>query len=103
MKKFEIQARGNARVALIELIEFMRISVKFFAILKDKAGVADLLFDLPEGTRASDAIDRIAQLHPAIASLLPHVAIAINRAYAPRDTPLADNDELALIPPVSGG
>jgi molybdopterin converting factor subunit 1 len=81
----------------------MRITVKLFAILRDRAGVPELTLDLPRGSATSVALELVATTLPSIRELLPRAALAINREYVPRDATLNDGDELALIPPVSGG
>jgi molybdopterin converting factor subunit 1 len=81
----------------------MVIQVKLFAILKDRAGVSELSLDLPGETTAEGALVQIAAKLPAIREYLPRVAVAVNREYVKRDHVLRDGDELALIPPVSGG
>jgi molybdopterin converting factor subunit 1 len=81
----------------------MRITVKLFAILRDRAGTSELALDLPSGSATSVALESIATKLPAIRDLLPRAALAINREYAARDATLHHGDELALIPPVSGG
>ena len=81
----------------------MTITVKLFAILRDRAGTSELTLDLPRGSAASVALESIASRYPALRDHLPRAALAINREYVPRDTALSDGDELALIPPVSGG
>ena len=81
----------------------VKIHVKFFALLRDRAGVAELSLDLPASATVSTAADSIAAQYPALRDLLPRIAYAVNREYVPATTILKDNDELALIPPVSGG
>jgi molybdopterin converting factor subunit 1 len=81
----------------------IQIHVKFFAILKDRAGVADLPFDLPDNATVDTAKSEIISRFPSIAELMPGIAFAINREYAKPDATLHNGDELALIPPVSGG
>ena len=81
----------------------MIVRLRFFAILKDRAGTAAADVTLPDGVTVGDALLAIARDHPAIAPLLPRVAPAVNQTYARRDDVLHDGDELALIPPVSGG
>ena len=81
----------------------MQINVKLFAILRDRAGTSDFALELPRGSATSVALESIATKLPSIKDLLPRAAVAINREYASRDTTLNDGDELALIPPVSGG
>lgn len=81
----------------------MRIQVKLFAILRDKAKIAAVDLELAERSTVAEALARLAELHPAIAVYLPRVASAVNREYVRADHVLLDGDELALIPPVSGG
>lgn len=81
----------------------MRITVKLFAILRDRAGTGELTLSLPPGAAASAATDSLAQSHPSLRDLLPRTALALNREYVDSTATLHDGDELALIPPVSGG
>ena len=76
----------------------MRVTVRLFAMLRERAGTGQLELELPEGARVSDALAAVADL----AGGLPLV-MAVNRRYADVGAPLAPGDELALIPPVSGG
>jgi molybdopterin converting factor subunit 1 len=78
----------------------MVVRVRLFAQLRERAGASELELELPEGARVRDALAA-----PAVASLaggLPLV-LAVNREYAGAEAPLSAGDELALIPPVSGG
>jgi molybdopterin converting factor subunit 1 len=81
----------------------MKITVKLFAVLRDAVGSAEVLMDLPAGTTAAQAADTLAKIYPAVSKHLPRAAFAVNRAYVPGSTALQAGDELALIPPVSGG
>jgi molybdopterin synthase catalytic subunit len=76
----------------------MLIRVRLFAILRERAGTNELELELPEGAVVRDALERVEAMVPG----LPLV-MAINREYADADAPLSAGDELALIPPVSGG
>ncbi|HZV72210.1 MAG TPA: molybdenum cofactor biosynthesis protein MoaE [Conexibacter sp.] len=76
----------------------MIVRIRLFAMLRERAGASELSLELPDGARVRDALAAVEQL----AAGLPLV-MAVNRAYADADTPLAPGDELALIPPVSGG
>lgn len=78
----------------------MIVRVRLFALLRERAGSAELELELPAGACVGDALAA-----PAVAALaqgLPLV-MAVNREYARADHPLAPGDELALVPPVSGG
>jgi MoaE-MoaD fusion protein len=76
----------------------MQVTVRLFAQLRERAGTSELSIELPEGARVKDAIEELG----ALAADLP-VVMAVNREYADGEAELAPGDELALIPPVSGG
>ena len=76
--------------------------LRLFASYREAAGVGHIELDLPPASTAKDAIAEISRRHPLIAGG-GSVVIAKNREYVTADEPLADGDELALIPPVSGG
>jgi molybdopterin synthase catalytic subunit/molybdopterin converting factor small subunit len=76
----------------------MEVVVKLFAGLRERAGTGERTLELPEGARVADVWAPL-ELGELPAGLL----YAVNRAYAPVETPLAAGDEVALIPPVSGG
>ncbi len=81
----------------------MTITVKLFALLRDRAGAAELALTLGDRATVATAAAALAERFPAMAAMLPRVAFAVNREYVDRSAVLADGDELALIPPVSGG
>lgn len=81
----------------------MRIIVKLFAVLRDRAGTDEIVMELPARGTVAEAISELARNYPAIQRYLPRVAYAVNREYVSSTTELRDGDELALIPPVSGG
>jgi MoaE-MoaD fusion protein len=76
----------------------VRVVVKLFAGLRERAGTGERRIELSEGAAAGDVWSALG-LGDEPAGLL----YAVNREYAERDQPLADGDEVALIPPVSGG
>jgi len=76
----------------------VRVLVRLFAGLRERAGAGERTVELPEGARAGDVWPAL-ELGDEPDGLL----YAVNREYAPRDRELADGDEVALIPPVSGG
>src|SRR5436190_13547762 len=76
----------------------MEVTVRLFAMLRERAGAREVTLSLPDGARVSDALAELG----SIAEGLPLV-MAVNREYAPEDQVLDSGDELALIPPVSGG
>jgi molybdopterin converting factor subunit 1 len=76
----------------------VEVTVLLFAMLRERAGARQITIELPDGARVSDALTELGDL----AAGLPLV-MAVNREYAPEDHVLDPGDELALIPPVSGG
>ncbi len=76
----------------------MEVTVRLFAGLRERAGSAERRLELPDGSSVADIWPALA-LGDEPAGLL----YAVNREYAGSDRPLVDGDEVALIPPVSGG
>lgn len=81
----------------------MTVTVLLFADLAEAAGTRSLPLTLSPGATAGDALDALAARVPAVAERLAVLALAIGDRYANRAAVLQDGDELALIPPVSGG
>lgn len=81
----------------------MRVRVLFFGILKDVVGKALDSIELPEGTSVRDVLARYQSQFPKLQELVASLAIAVNQQYAGPDTKLKPDDEVALLPPVSGG
>lgn len=81
----------------------MRIRVLFFGILKDVAGRAEESLEVPEGGKLGDVIDEYARRFPRVAEMSASIVLARNEQFAEANTPLAEGDEVALLPPVSGG
>jgi MoaE-MoaD fusion protein len=81
----------------------MQIRVLFFGILKDLTGVPCESVSLPEGASLRDLLTHYQEKIPPLRALLPSIALSVNQHYAGPDTKLASNDEVAMLPPVSGG
>jgi MoaE-MoaD fusion protein len=82
----------------------VRISVRLFAILRERAGRSAFDLELPDGATVGDALERLRE-EPGLDEPLERirVAVAVNREYASAVDQLSSGDELALVPPVSGG
>ena len=81
----------------------MRVQVLFFGILKDLAGAASAQLELASGATAADLWSELNRQTPALARYERSVALAVNQQYSEPGTPLHEGDEVALLPPVSGG
>ena len=81
----------------------MKIVIKLFAGLRDRAGSGDLSVELPSGATVQDAIDTAQHNAPKEWTAPTSLMAAVNNEYVGLNAVLSDGDELALIPPVSGG
>lgn len=79
----------------------MLVQIRLFAALRDRAGVEAIELDLPQDARVADAI--AAARDGGWVDRRQPCVLAVNREYAQPSSPLHEGDELALIPPVSGG
>ncbi len=76
----------------------MHVSVRLFAVLRERAGAGQIELDLPDGASVGDALAQVRALTEGVP-----VVMAVNHEYADASARLCSGDELALIPPVSGG
>jgi MoaE-MoaD fusion protein len=81
----------------------MQIRVLFFGVLKDLAGRASDSLNLPENATLSDVLQHYEQALPSLKHLASSLAMSVNQEYAAPDARLRQGDEVALLPPVSGG
>jgi molybdopterin converting factor subunit 1 len=81
----------------------MQVRVLFFGRLKEIVGLAEDTAELSEGARVEDLFARYGTQFQELARFRPSVAVAVNQEYAEWRAPLKDNDEVAFLPPVSGG
>jgi molybdopterin synthase catalytic subunit len=72
-------------------------------MLKDLVGLADECLDLPDGATLDQVLAHYTAKVPRLRDLLPSIALSVNQEYAGREVKLKPNDEVALLPPVSGG
>ncbi len=79
------------------------VNVRLFAGLREMIGARDIVIDLPDGATAGDLRTKLGELHPLVLALLPSVACAVDEEYVDASHVLRDGDDVALIPPVSGG
>jgi molybdopterin converting factor subunit 1 len=82
----------------------MEVEVRLFAMLRERAGTGAVTVELPDGATVREALDAVGDRHGLgeLIAAMP-VVMAVNREYAEEGDPLSAGDELALIPPVSGG
>lgn len=81
----------------------MKVRVLFFGQLKDITGVTQEEAELSEGARVEDLFERYGRRFPKLAEFRHSIAASVNQEYATWRAPLATGDEIAFLPPVSGG
>jgi molybdopterin synthase sulfur carrier subunit len=81
----------------------MHITVRLFARLRDIAGSGELVRQVPDGSTARALWDQLVAEYTEFTGYRDAVSTAINEEYAKMDRVLADGDEVAFLPPVSGG
>lgn len=81
----------------------MRVNILFFGMLKELAGRASETIDVAEGASVADVLRHYESQIPRLKDALPSLALAVNQQYSVPETKLKPDDEIALLPPVSGG
>ena len=81
----------------------MRVTVRLFARLKDIAGAAELTRDVAAGATIGTVWRQLAGEFPGLALYERSISSAVNLDYAHMDRAVSDGDEIAFLPPVSGG
>lgn len=81
----------------------MKIQLLLFASCRDAVGAKELVVELAEGTTAAGLRDELVLRYPKLMPLKEKLLLAANADYVDANTVLKDGDEVALIPPVSGG
>ncbi|MQG20732.1 MAG: molybdopterin converting factor subunit 1 [SAR202 cluster bacterium] len=81
----------------------MRIKIRLFAVLREKAGFDEIPLDVEEGSTAAEVAQILMKKYPALRPMADIALFAVNTEYVDANYFLTENDELALIPPVSGG
>ncbi|HEV8573352.1 MAG TPA: molybdopterin converting factor subunit 1 [Dehalococcoidia bacterium] len=81
----------------------MKAKVRLFARLSELAGTRETEVELGEGLTAGDVYALLCRLYPQLDGLGDALRFAVNGEYVERGHTVSDNDEVALIPPVSGG
>lgn len=80
----------------------MKLSLLGFGIVKDVFGATNIFFDMPDLTTSHDLKESLCIAYPELSKLRSFM-IAVNNNYVPDDHVIHSSDEIAIIPPVSGG
>ena len=84
-------------------LDGITVTLRLFAVYRERVGSDCIEVTLPNGATVDDALKCLAEAHPATVPLLPTTMVAVNQEYVERSHLLQAMDEVALIPPVSGG
>ena len=81
----------------------MNITVRFFALYRERAGRSVITLEMPEGATVADLTAEVRRQFPMLAPPQVKIVVAVNADYAEADLVLQPGDDVCLIPPVSGG
>jgi molybdopterin converting factor subunit 1 len=81
----------------------MKVRTKFFAAIKDIVGTPEVEIELPDGTTAGELFQRYCRQHTHLSRYANNTMVSVNLEFVPPETLLHEGDEIAFIPPVSGG
>lgn len=81
----------------------MKVTLRFFAIVRERIGESERILELPADSHVSDVLDWVGTEFAEIAPLFRASMVMLNQEYVSASEPLKDGDEIAFIPPVSGG
>jgi molybdopterin converting factor subunit 1 len=81
----------------------MKVKVKFFAMLRERAGLAEAIKEIEEGSTVSELWETLQQDYPKLAVPGIRLLYAVNQEYVTPDRVLEESDEIVFVPPVSGG
>jgi molybdopterin converting factor subunit 1 len=81
----------------------MKVRVKFFAMLRERAGVSEVAKEIAAGSTVADLWRELQSDYPKLAVPGIRLLYAVNQSYVGSDHALEDQDEVVFVPPVSGG
>ena len=81
----------------------MELTVRLFALYRERAGTRNFSLDLPSGATVAELTEAVRQRFPRLAPPDVNIVVAVNADYAEPDDVLQPGDDVCLIPPVSGG
>ncbi|MFQ5850645.1 MAG: molybdopterin converting factor subunit 1 [Candidatus Binatia bacterium] len=81
----------------------MKVKVKIFAALRERVGASEITKELGEGSTVRDLWEAVQRDYPKLAPVGMRLLYAVNQDYVEADHVLEDGDEVAFVPPVSGG
>jgi len=81
----------------------LRLTVRLFAAFRERAGSPEVVVDLPENATAAGLVEAVVARVPSLAGVAATARPVVNHEFVGLDAPVRDGDEVALLPPLSGG
>lgn len=81
----------------------MKVKIKFFAILRERAGAGEITKEIGEGSTVRELWEILKRDYPKLAPVEMRLLYAVNQNYVNGDHVLKERDEIVFVPPVSGG
>lgn len=81
----------------------MILNLKFFASCREAVGIGGMTIELEEGANTAQLLEVVIKKFPQLSSQLQDISLAVNKMYIETDVVLNDGDEVAFLPPISGG
>ncbi len=97
--KVYIQSRKNG----MTMSEKPKVLVKFFASARDTVGEKDLKMEIKKNSKVEDVMENLFEEYPDLQEMEDHLLISVNKDRTGKDEILKDGDEIAVMPPVTGG
>lgn len=97
-------ARGARSAKVLPAVKGrLNVTCLLFAMARERAGVDRIAIELPAGARTGDACKELARRHPVLDEIIARSRVAVNGEFCEPERELSAGDEIAIIPPVSGG
>jgi molybdopterin converting factor subunit 1 len=81
----------------------MKVKVLYFASIREAAEVSEEIIELQASAQLSTLKDLLTDLHPSLREYWESIILSVNKKYINSDIELKDGDEVAILPPISGG
>lgn len=81
----------------------MRVRVLFFGVVREIVGLGEDTVEVPDGARLDTILSSFTSRFPRLQQMAPSIVLALNQQFSPLSAPVSEGDEVALLPPVSGG